>query len=344
MEVGVIGINNKSCPLYLREILTRAFEEVFRERNQCSFSYVLLSTCNRIEIYFADREIANMHVRILSLLRKKIHFPFEHVLYSYFESDVFLHLVRVTCGLDSAIIGESDIQRQVKFAYEQSKAGGQKFPSYLHYVFQKSLRIGKQIRSCSIYSKGQCNFEELLFSQVKVFLQDISSRKLLFIGNSETNRKLLSLFSSKSFKKLALYSSRGQDRDLMGKYPSLQMGGDDFIKRWQEYDVIISATKHKEYVIKYSPRESVHKMLIFDLSIPRSIDPALAKDTRTTLLNSEDLAELFEEKRSIYKTELMSCENSVRHCVEKHFSLYRQKLLKKQLYTQRQSLVEVVSF
>jgi glutamyl-tRNA reductase len=82
-------------------------------------------------------------------------------------------------------------------------------------------------------------------------------------------------------------------------------------------------------------------MLIFDLSIPRSVDPALVQDPGITLLNGEDLACLFEEKRSVYKIELMSCENSVRSCVEKYFVLYRQKLLKKQLYAHQISLAEV---
>lgn len=330
MELCVIGINNKSCPLYLRELLTRAFEEIFgsKEKEKHSFSYVLLSTCNRVEIYFTDHEIAAVHVKILAVLRKKMSVPFEHVLYSYFESDVFLHLVRVTCGLDSAIVGECNIQRQVKLAYEQ--ANEQKIlSSYLHYLFQKSLRIGKQVRSFYRYSKEGSNFEELVFSQVKAFLEEIPSHKLLFIGNSEMNRKFLPLFSSKPFKKLSMYSRRGKDFDLLNKYPSLEMEEKNVEDFWQEYDVIISATKDLEYVLKNTVRKTEHKMLLLDLSIPRSIDPALSNDSKTILLNVEDIASLFEEKRSIYKTELMSCEKAVRSCVERYFILYREKLLKK---------------
>lgn len=342
MELCVVGINNKSCPLHLRELLTRAFEEVFGNKGKhlYSFSYVLLSTCNRVEIYFTDHEIASVHVKILAILRKKMTIPFEHVLYFYFESDVFLHLVRVTCGLDSAIIGECDIQRQVKLAYEQ--AGKQRqLSSYLHYLFQKSLRVGKQIRSLYTYSKGGVNFEELVFAQIKMFLQELSSHKLLFIGNSEMNRKFLPLFSSKPFKKLSMYSRRGLDRELLVKYPSLNMGGKEIFDSWQEYDVVISATKDSDYVLKNIERKTRHNMLLVDLSIPRSIDPELAKNPKTMLLNIEDIAFLFEEKRCIYKTELMSCEKAVHDCVSRYFVLYRQKLLKKQLYVTAPSLVEV---
>lgn len=332
MEVGVIGINSKSCPLYLREILTSAYDEIFGQSASATFgfSYVLLSTCNRAEIYFTGGEIASLHVKILSLLRQRVFIPFEHLLYSYFESDVFLHLVRVTCGLDSAIVGECDIQRQVKLAYERACRGSPgNVASSLHYLFQKSLRIAKQIRSLYDYSTGRESLEDKVFSHIKTFLQDIPSRKVLMIGNSEMNRKFLVVLASKEFKILALYSRRGEDRELLERYPMLQMGGEGLLRSWQDYDVIISATKHPGYVLRHTPRQQGHKMLIFDLSIPRSIDPLLSHDPRTTVLNSEDVAELVDQKKGAQKKELGACEVAIQECVGRYFALYRAKALTK---------------
>jgi glutamyl-tRNA reductase len=326
MEVGVVGINHKSCPLYLREILTRACDEIFGSNRALICPYVFLSTCNRVEIYFTGQEIASCHVKILSLLRKRVLLPFEHVLYSYFESDVFLHLVRVTSGLDSAIIGESDIQRQVKLAYEKAcKDSEGKIGSSLHYLFQKSLRMAKEVRSLYSYSKERESLEEKVFSHIKTFLQEIPSRKLLLIGNSEMNRKLIVVLATKMFKKIVLYSRRGVDEELLRKHPIVQMEGETVLKDWQEYDVVISATKYPGYILHHVPRKSGHKMLIFDLSIPRSIDPLLAQDPRTTLLNSEDVAALLEHKRGVQKKELGTCEEALKRCVERYFALYRAK-------------------
>jgi len=322
MEVGVIGINNKSCPLYLREILTRAFEKIFSQGRE--FPYILLSTCNRVEIYFAGVEIPSLHVKILALLRLHVHQSFEHVLYSYFESDVFLHLVRVTCGLDSAIIGESDIQRQVKRAYELTRQRVS-LPSELHYLFQKSLQVAKQIRSLYDYAGGGDSLENKVFSQITTYLQPITSKKVLFVGNSEMNRKVLALLARKKFQHLALCSRRGVDAEMMEQYPSLQMGGEEMLSTWQEYDVIISATKYPGYVLKSVPRKSAHKMLIFDLSMPRSIDPLFAQDPRTTVLNSEDMALLIEQKRGAYKRDLYACEEAVQRYVMQQFARYEVK-------------------
>jgi len=326
MEVGVIGINHKSCPLYLREILTRAFEEVFGPPLP-GFSYVLLSTCNRVEIYFTGRDMALLHVKILALLRQRIQLSFEHVLYSYFESDVFLHLVKVTCGLDSAIIGECDIQRQVKLAYEKAcEEKQEKLSASLHYLFQKSLRIAKHIRSFYDYAHARESLEEKVFSQIKTFLQEISSRRVLLIGNSMMNRKLLVVLATKGFKKIALYSRRGADQQLLIRYPMLRMGQEELLESWQEYDVIVSATKHPSYVLKNTPRTRGHKMLMFDLSIPRSIDPLLSQDPRTTVLNTEDIAALLEQKKGLQKKELSSCEEEVKRAVGRYYALYQAKM------------------
>ena len=90
MEIGVLGVNHKSCSLFLREKLTGAFEKIFKENSHfLEGSYVLLSTCNRVEIYFTAQEVVSRHGAILALLRKHMELSFQHVLYSYFGEDVF---------------------------------------------------------------------------------------------------------------------------------------------------------------------------------------------------------------------------------------------------------------
>lgn len=332
MEIGVLGVNHKSCPLYLREALTKAFEKLFIESGEYSaFSYVLLSTCNRVEIYFAGQAIAHIHGVILSLLRKKMHLVFEHVLYSYFGEDVFLHLVKVSCGLDSALVGESDIQRQVKLAYEKTRVQ-YKLSSLLHYLFQKSLRISKHVRSFYDYAKRANQLEEIILLQLKTLLGDLSSKRVLFIGNSQMNRKILALFMTQFFQEIVLYSRRGEDLHLLQKYPSLKMSLEDGLQNWQEYDVVISATKHEGYVLKKSDRTRQEKIFLFDLSIPRSLDPALIKTPGVMLLNIENLVALFEEKKKFYRQELDACEKSIKQSVEAYTRRYLEKQMKKMLY------------
>lgn len=315
-------------------MLTRVFQHLFGEKgsHESFCSYVLLSTCNRVEIYFGGENIASIHVQLIALLRRKIMLPFEHVLYSYFSSDVFLHLARVTSGLDSAILGETEIQRQVKVAYALAK-GKRPLTAYMHYLFQKSLRLGKQTRSLYNLSKGKWQLEELVVSQLKLFAKRLPLTRVLLIGNSEMNRRLLPLLSSMMFKEMMLCSRRGIEASLIDKYPLLQMGNMEVLKLWENYDVIISATTHEKHVLQKQKRKTHHKMIMVDLSIPRSLDPLFVKDPTVNLLNLEDLAAIFEENKRVYKTELSSCEEVLHRCVERYYELYQVKIQKNKEYS-----------
>src|SRR3954466_9975105 len=106
MRVGVVGINHKLADLKLRETLAKACQRRFSAGNSLhgNHSFVLLSTCNRTEAYFTSYELAETHTYLLNILRQEVFEEFDHKLYSFFGSDCFAHLARVTAGLDSAII------------------------------------------------------------------------------------------------------------------------------------------------------------------------------------------------------------------------------------------------
>ena len=131
MRVGLIGMNYKLFDLEIREHFAKEAERLL-ERN-LGFPLVLLSTCNRTEIYYSAEDLSEGHSAILSELKSGIGEFSDDNLYSYFGEQCFGHLAKVASGLDSVILGEAEIQRQVKEAYEKA----------LEYYF-KSLKI-KQI-------------------------------------------------------------------------------------------------------------------------------------------------------------------------------------------------------
>src|SRR3984957_2397898 len=155
MRVGVIGINAKSSELSLREHLAKATVKLFGAEalDALQFGFLFLSTCHRTEIYFSSLDLAATHSVILQLLRQEIDLPFEHNLYSYFGDECFTHLAKVVAGLDSVILGEGEIQRQVKRAYETAQVY-RKLPAPLHFLFQKSFKIAKELRSSDFFPRG----------------------------------------------------------------------------------------------------------------------------------------------------------------------------------------------
>jgi len=142
MRIGLVGINHKLASLSLRESLAKAFRKCFGN----SHPFILLLTCNRIELYFSSPDLAATHTAILSALKKETSCECDQKLYSFFGMECFLHLAKVTAGFDSAIMAETEIQGQVKQAYEEALKS-KKLPSELHFLFQKSLHISKLCRS-----------------------------------------------------------------------------------------------------------------------------------------------------------------------------------------------------
>src|SRR3984885_11438474 len=192
MRIGVLGINFKSGEIHIREFVSQACQKKISRLTDVARKYacVVLTTCNRVEIFFSAPDLAEAHSELLHLLKEEIPIAFEHKLYSYFGCDCFMHLAQVTSGLDSAIVAESEIQRQVKLAYEQTLLY-YPLPSSMHYLFQKSLKLGKEIRSSLSFSQPQVTIAKILFEISEQILKDLTDTPLLFIGNSEINRRTM---------------------------------------------------------------------------------------------------------------------------------------------------------
>jgi glutamyl-tRNA reductase len=334
-ELGVIGVNSKSCPLSIRETLTKAMEKCFG-KNSCDrfmFPYVLLSTCHRVEMYFSGSDIAAIHMNILSNLREEISESFEPFLYSFFEADVFLHLAKVTCGLDSAILGETEIQRQVKISYELAKMQ-QELSSNLHYLFQKSLQLGKDMRSSYDNWKKDFSLEDLILEKIHSTTENPKHQKVLLIGNSETNRKLIRMLVSKGFSFITVIS-RNPSHELL-KHLNLQSLSREHLSNWDQYPVVISATTELNALLQTSYNT---QRLVIDLSLPRTIQPSVANLSKTRLFNIEDLGCLFTIKKESYKKEILEIEKKVKDKTKQRYEAYLAKHIRKGLYTSYQKIV-----
>jgi len=195
MRVGIIGINHKLANLELRELLAKTCQRRFNPENSThgSHSLVLLSTCNRTEVYFSSEDLASTHCYLLNILRQNVGDDFDQKLYSYFGQDCLLHLCRVTAGLDSAIIAETEIQGQVKIAYELAK-GCHSLPFEMHYLFQKALAIAKKARSFLPLKPGLPDIEHAILQTGQHFFKEMPIINILFVGASEINEKIIAYF------------------------------------------------------------------------------------------------------------------------------------------------------
>lgn len=276
VSIAVLGVNHKTAEIHLRERIVRGAQDL---NNNPFFPYptVILSTCNRIEIYFSAEDLAEAHSHLLSYLRAGIDVPFEQALYSFFGIDCFFHLCRVAAGLDSAIFAESEIQRQVRVAYADAK----RLPSSLHFVFQKALKISKEIRSYQ-HAEGALTLYQALWR-----LTEWQNRKILIVGYSQINRGLIAFLQRKGMDVLTLVTRSSEPIRLEG----VKVVDRSFLAHWQAYDVIVCGAKSEEYLIQGKGRDN---QVIFDLSVPRNVDPK----TEAKLYNIEQIHRWMQEQQT----------------------------------------------
>lgn len=322
MQIGVLGINHKLANLKLRETFAKVCERRFHPQKSThgEHSFVLLSTCNRTEIYFYSEELAETHSYLLSILRQELNEDFDHKLYSYFGFECFYHLSRVTVGLDSACLAETEIQGQVKIAYEQAIAS-QKLPPELHYLFQKSLNIGKQIRTELNLGRGLPGLPSAVIETGANFFPPQSQPKILFIGASAINEKIL---ATKKFKDVFLMTrsyEKGLEFQTAHGVTPVAWKPDS----WHLYDWIICGTRTSDFIIKRGHQPITSKKLILDLSVPRNVDPQVTKDCLLTLFNIDQLNKQLHSRQRDLKTAIESADQLVVTLAERHMDIYQQK-------------------
>lgn len=335
MKVGVVGINHKLANLKLRELLAKACQRRFVPGSSVhgDHTFVLLTTCNRTEVYFTSEDLAETHTYLLQILRNEVDDDFDQKVYSYFSHDCFLHLSRVTAGLDSAIIAETEIQGQVKAAYENASKHIC-LPGELHYLFQKALKIGKQVRTSLPMARGMPDLEHAIFNAGLNTFQSPREKRILFVGASDINQKILSFLKSKNVHDITL-CNRSHDRAktvaALHQVPVLEW---EKISHWHRYDWIIFGTKAPEFIIqpKDLPERNVSHKLIIDLCVPRNVDPKLSHDSRITLMNIDQINRLLSVRKQGMTNALDQAECIISEAAKRHVEGFRQKESAKQMW------------
>lgn len=333
MDIGIIGINFKTATVSEREALAIAARSCFGDDDSAPNWYqgVLLSTCNRTEFYFSAEDLGFLHSRILNVLRSKMLLPFEHQLYTYFGRDCFRHLAGVAAGFDSAIVAENEIQRQVKVAYDAACLHFD-LPQALHFLFQKSLKIAKSVRTLAPLLSPKVGLEQLVYGLWRDFFRGINNQPILMVGNSQVNRHILSYFRRKKVEGITLCT-----RSVAAAEECAVAVTDwNILKSWSDFRMIICASNAPEPILSIEETrklEIAEKTLILDLAMPRNVCPSIQRHPAIHLLNIDDLTRLLYNQKARQQKELESCNKWIEQEVDKQVAIYRHKMERAAQYT-----------
>ena len=337
MELLVIGLNHHTAPIAIRECL--AFSEGKLEDALSKVhalpslkENMILSTCNRVEVYAAARETEKATFDLKNFLSQYHGLPlkeFEKSLYSHIGEEAVRHIFRVASSLDSMVLGEPQILGQIKDAYDvaqQAKTSG----LILHRLLHRAFHVAKRVRAETKIALSAVSVSSVAVECAEKIFGTLEKKTVLLIGAGEmcelAARHLVSagiekiLVTNRTFERALTLAQefRGEAIPLEGMAQGLK-----------KTDIVISATNSPQYLIEHNQITKVMKdrkqkpIFFIDISDPRDIEPKVGDLENVYLYNIDDLQKVANENIKDREKEAQRAEMIVQDEVVKFVNWYR---------------------
>jgi glutamyl-tRNA reductase len=325
-ELLALGISHKTAPLVLRErvALTEgraagALRELVAAPEVAEATAI--STCNRTELYLSASDPVGAESLALGVLAREAGTPPTELvghLYSLRGAEAAMHLFRVTAGLDSMILGEAEIQGQVKRAYELALVEGASGP-ILNRLFRGALAAGKRARSETAITKRGVSVPSVAVELAQRALGDLSSRLVLVVGAGETAELTARALAGRGVEP-AFIANRRYDRaiGLAQRFGGRAIRFEDLPEQIERADIVVASTASPHHVIERQELDQVMRarrgrpVLLIDLAVPRDIQPDCRDLDGVSLYDMDDLQALVERNASGREAEARKAEGILR--------------------------------
>ena len=303
MNILVVGLNHKTADVDIRERLTfngQKLEEGLRRIKTLPDvkEAVILSTCNRVEIYTVVSSAAAAHESIKNFI-SEFHgidrSALETTLYAYEGINAVRHIFRVAASLDSMIVGEPQILGQIKDAFEFSlrkKATG----ILLNKLMKKTISVAKRIRTETKIAENAVSISFAAVELAKKIFTDLSSKSFMLLGAGDM-AELAARHLANSGVRDVIVANRTYETgcELAKEFNGRAVRFEDFMHEMVHTDIVICSTGASKYVLMKEQMQKVMKerrqkpVFIIDISVPRNIDPEINNIDNVYLYDVDDL-------------------------------------------------------
>jgi glutamyl-tRNA reductase len=303
VSVVVIGLNHRTAPLDLLERMTVGDGQLPKAlldlctREHISESLVL-STCNRTEVYAVAERFHGAYSDIRNFLADFSFLPpedFSDHLYVHYDSAAAAHLLAVTAGLDSAVLGESEIQGQVKVAWERAREQGTAGPA-LNLLLRHALEAGKRARTETGIARNIASVSQAAVAMTGQRLGGVAGRTVVVLGAGEMGEGMaVALAGAGAGDVLVANRTQARATELAARVGGRAVPLVELPERLADVDVLLTSTGSRAPMIERADLEPVmagradRPLLIVDIAVPRDVDPAVAEVPGVTLLDMDDL-------------------------------------------------------
>lgn len=318
MKFKVIGLNYKSSPLKIREQLSFSEIEVREflnsiKQDKIVHEALILSTCNRTEFYTLSEDEIDVIDYINSLLMRHKNFKLKgnkKYLYIYLDDDAIRHLMNVTTGIDSMILGEPQIFGQVKQAYKLACDCSTTGP-FLNKLFHITFRVGKQARVETRIGYGSISVSYVAVELAKNFFKDLKKHSVLLIGAGDTGKLAIKHIIDTGIKKLFIANRTiSRARELANQFQGEIVPFNKIKEKIAQVDLVISSTSSKKYLLTKKDIEKIMNkrhnspLFIIDIAVPRDFDPEINNLNNVILRNIDDLQKIVDKNLEKRKREV----------------------------------------
>ena len=356
MHLLNLGVNHHTAPIDIRESVAISPEDL-RDSLQDLKKYLqggdpdlapevaILSTCNRMEIYCAANDISYAHHHLEQrafdwlTAQNRLHGDLlKPYIYSAKESDAVKHVFRVSCGMDSMVLGETQILGQMKKAVESADQAGT-LGSYLKPLFNKTFSVAKVVRATTDIGTQSVSMAGASVRLAERIFGDLGDSKVLFIGAGEMIQLCAAHFAGRKPKGVSI-SNRTADRgeQIASLFTEKGISANSFPlqslpARLHEFDVIISCTASSLPIIGMGMIKTALKqrnnrpMVLIDLAVPRDIEPEIRSLTGAYLYSVDDLGGVVNEGRSIRELSVADAELIIEKGVSEFFQTLQKRTL-----------------
>lgn len=342
MQIVLVGLNHETTPVELREKLAfqsnrlgAALAQLIQSHGHAETQIseaVILSTCNRVEIYALVKSLDDGIKKVKRFLCSFHQVPlaeFEGYLYSFADLSAVEHLFSVTSGIKSMVLGETQIQGQVKQAFEAAQRHKTVGP-ILSGLFQNALTVGKRTRHETTISEHSLSISHAAVNLVQNSFPDVSSLNVVMLGIGK-----MGLIAAKSLlqyrvRHLTIVNrSHERAQELSNKYGVSVVGFDQLEYYLKKADVVISSTGAPHIVLSLQQVTKIlqerrnQRLLIVDIAVPRDVEPGVGELDQVDLFNIDQLKTQVETNLEQRCSEINKVREIINHEVTQFLTWYQ---------------------
>jgi len=321
MRVQVVGLNHRQAPVAVREALAFRRDRLWEALSGLQSmegveECVVLSTCNRVELYLSLGAGASEDVgtRFLADFHGVWPERFEEFLYRHEGEGAVRHLFRVASGLDSLVVGEAQITAQVKSAYETANARGTTGP-VLNRLFQQALAVAKRVRSTTEIGAGRASVGSVAVELAERIFESLADRTVLVLGAGEMGESVAESLRVAGAR-TTLVANRTFERaeTLAARFGGKAVRFEQLAENLARADIVIASTDAPHHVLRKGDvaaalrRRGGRPLFIIDIAVPRDVEPSAGDLEGCYLYNVDDLEAVVRETLARREREVARCE------------------------------------